>query len=267
MTLSDRDFQRLSSFVQSRFGINLSGKRSLIESRLAYDISRRGFESFGPYIDLVTGCPQGGECQHMINRLSTNYSFFFRDTGYISHLKGKALPQLLREGRRRVELWSAGCAGGQEAYSVAMVLSSMAAAGGFDFHITGTDINTEVLETAERGSYPAGELKSIPEAYRRYVRGPENGRIEMAEELRAHISWERENLMDMSLAAPAYDIVFCRNVLIYFAPETRKQIADKLYLAIRPGGYLYTGAMEAMEFKSRRFVYIAPSIYRKGAPQ
>ena len=266
MQLLEKDFQRIAAYVKGRYGINLDAKKTLIESRLFGAVTALGLKSYREYTELVLSQPEGKDCQDMINRLTTNYSFFFRDTHYLEHLVHEALPKPRAKGRA-VTVWCAACAEGQEPFSVAMVLwqalcSSVKAPG---FSITATDINSEVLKKARQGRYSKAEAERIPPPYRGLIRLQKDGGFEVAPALLDTISWKQQNLLDGSCPTELFDIVFCRNVLIYFNAATKALITEKLYNSVRNGGYLYTGAAETLDLSRRFFRYIAPSIYRKEA--
>ena len=264
MTINDADFSRLVRFVRERYGINLEHKRQLIDARLAFDISRRGYRDFTSYVSEVVTDPNGEECRHMVNRLSTNYTFFFREPDSIEKLCGPVLADFCSHGRERIRIWSAACSSGQEAYSIAMALTLLQRATGqpFSFEIVGTDINTETLATAERGVYPEEELAQIPARYRQFTLRRAGGVFEVAPEIRARVSWRYENLL--SDDAPAgYDVIFCRNVMIYFTPALRRDMTKRLYAALRPGGYLFTGATESIDLERKRFRYLSPAFYQR----
>lgn len=265
--LTEREFVRLVKFVREKFGINLEKKRELIEARLSYDINTRGFHSYTQYLDCVTGDPLGKECQNMIDRLSTNYTFFFRESTCLQHLKKVVVPELLQRGEKTIRIWSAAASSGQECYTIAMVMEDALAlqAEGVTYSILGTDINGQMLEMAQRGVYPVAESKNIPQTYqRRYCRTVDAEHFEITEKLRNHIRWKRQNLMESFCIAQPFHVVFCRNVMFYFAPETRALLIGSLGDAVRPGGYLYIGTTESLAAQSKLFRYVAPSIYRKG---
>lgn len=265
-TIGDSDFLRLVSFVREKYGINLERKRQLIDARLSFDISKRGFAGFGPYVAKVIADPNGEEGRHMMNKLSTNYTFFFREADYAANLCGPVLAERAKHGRTNLSIWCAACSSGQEAYSIAMILELQRRLSGasFDFQIVGTDINTEMLEAAAKGVYPLEELEHIPLRYRPFVTQRQDHTVEISQTLRRKVTWRYENLMNEMPTGVEYDIVFCRNVMIYFAPQLRREMTRKLYSALLPGGYLFTGATESIDLERKYFRYIAPTFYQKG---
>ena len=266
LSLSETEFMQLVAFVRDRYGINLEKKRELVISRLSFHIHSRGYRSYGEYLREVTSNPDGDECQRMIDRLSTNHTYFFREMECLKHFIGKALPQLVREGTNPVRIWCAAASSGQECYTIAM---EMKAALSFcspstNFTILATDVNSEVLAAGERGVYPEKELANIPERHRRlYTKSAGSGRFEIAESLRRHVVWDHRNLMDPFSFPYGFDAVFCRNVMFYFKPETREALVPKFCAVLKPGGCFYVGVTESVDRHRRYFSYIAPSIYRK----
>ena len=262
-TLTDADFIKLYTFVRSNFGINLEKKRTLVEARLTFFIFKRGFCSFGEYLKYVTGNPGGEECKAMLNRLSTNYTFFFRESRALNMTGEKILPELAGKNKKKIRIWVAACASGEEAYSLAMVLehTPLVRLGLIDYSIYGTDINTELLEKARKGIYDAKQLTMIPPEYRKYVM-PQDDKMRICREIRDKIKWRYENLMT-TCYREAWEIIFCRNVMFYFKAETREQLVARLYNALRPHGYLILGSTENVDLERRLFEHLEPTVYRK----
>ena len=265
--ISDGEFQRLVSFVRERYGINLEHKRELVVSRLSLELSRLGYTSYSRYLDQVISSPEGTQGQQMIDRLSTNHTYFFRDEHSLRHLTATAVPELLSRGCRHISIWCAAASSGQECYSIAMELDSCLSLSGpeLSFSILGTDINKHVLDQARSGIYDNKELENIPSRFRRrYTRDQGDGSFAIAPQLRRRVQWQQKNLMQPFDFPRPQDLIFCRNVMIYFRPETRRQLVARLHQALQPGGYLYVGATESIDMERRYFRYIAPTVYRKG---
>lgn len=265
LTLNDRDFERIVRFVRENYGIELGKKRALIQGRMGLDIERRGFASFTQYLDAVLARPAGLECQHMIDKLSTNHTFFFREPGCFTHMRDVAVPALVRAGATRIDVWCAAVSTGQECYAAAMTLDeALAPYPRATYRILGSDVNTEVLAVARRGVYDAAQLEAIPKRYHsRYLRVREDGSFEIAERLREHIEWRRVNLVRSLAAIPQQHLVLCRNVMIYFAPDTKDALCAELHRITRDGGYVYVGSTETLDMKRMRFRYVEPSVFAK----
>lgn len=266
LPISDAEFNQLVTFVRDRYGINLEKKRELVISRLSFHISTRGYHSYAEYLREVTANPDGDECQRMIDRLSTNHTYFFRETECLRHFTTKALPELLKQRVDPLRIWCAAASSGQECYTIAMELKAALSlrAPATDFTILATDVNDEVLAVGERGVYAAKELDGIPEAYRRiYTRSAGKDGFEIEPALRRHVAWKRKNLMEPFVFQHRFDAIFCRNVMFYFRPETRDELMPKFSAALKPGGCFYVGVTESIDRHRRYFSYIAPSIYQK----
>lgn len=265
MTINDRDFLRLVDFMRSTYGINLEHKRQLIDARLSFDIARRGYPNFTVYVERVIADPSGEECRHMVNRLSTNYTFFFREPDYIDALCGTVLPDFLSRGKTHLRIWCAACSSGQEVYSVGMVLEYQKRVYGkpVSYEIVGTDINTEMLGIAISGVYPEEELNQIPTRYRPFICQHTDRTFSVDAEICRQMTWRDENLLDAVPPVGGYDIVFCRNVMIYFTQSLRHDMAKRLSAALCPAGYLFTGATESIDLERKYFRYIAPTFYQK----
>lgn len=259
--MTDTEFQFIVDFVRDHVGINLEKKRTLIESRLSLYMERRGFNSYASYICHIRQNPNGEECRNMINRLSTNYTFFFREPAYIEYLNHKLLPELC-EKQSTLNIWCAGCSGGEECFSVAAVLEQYMQFYGkhIDYHILATDIDTELLASAQVGQYPISELDKIPVQYR-FIQ--KNGKtFAFSAEIQKKIEWKYENLLECSYISQ-FDIIFCRNVMIYFKNCLRETLTKRFYDALKPGGCLFISATESIDIKTRLFQHEKQSAYRK----
>ena len=264
--MTDAEFARLVTFVRNGYGIDLAKKRELVESRLSLHISRLGCASYTQYLNSVTTPPEGAECRAMVDRLSTNHTYFFREMDAIRDFVDIAVPEILARPSGTVSIWCAAASSGQECWTLAMELDSFVQlrSPSSRYSILATDVSCKALKTGEKGVYAASELEKIPVRFQsRCTRHAGASAFEIAPELRTHISWRRFNLMD-NFAFPAlFDAVFCRNVMFYFNVSTRETLLPKLSSVLKPGGRLYVGVTETVDRERRYFDYLAPSIYRK----
>ncbi len=271
--LSEGDFQRLSTFIQQELGIKMPpAKKALLESRLQKRLRALGCKTFSEYCDTLFG--PGGmarELVFMLDLVTTNKTDFFRESHHFDLLIHSIIPAVVRESGRRVSLWSAGCSTGEEPYTLAMVLSEFASNHpglGFDFDITATDISTRVLEMACKGIYKEERLAPVPEGYRRryFLRSRErsSGLVRVAPEVREKVRFSRLNLMDdeFPIESPL-DIIFCRNVIIYFSKETQERLMWKFCSYLKPGGYLFLGHSETLSGLGLPLKKVAASVYIK----
>lgn len=264
--MTDAEFARLVTFVRNGYGIDLAKKRELVESRLSLHISRLGCASYTQYLNSVTTPPEGAECRAMVDRLSTNHTYFFREMDAIRDFVDIAVPEILARPSGTVSIWCAAASSGQECWTLAMELdcclrlhTPLA-----NYSILATDVSERALAAGEKGLYPLAELEKIPERFARaYTRRVDDKQFEIVPELRSHVQWRRLNLMGMLAFARPFDAVFCRNVMFYFDNKSRLALLPKLWASLRSGGRLYVGVTEAIDRERRYFDYIAPSIYRK----
>ncbi len=272
LSLSDREFQGIAELVYDRFGIHLSDqKRTLVVGRLTKHVRRLGLDSFGAYLDYLRKDGSGQELVEFINRITTNHSFFYREKDHFEFLKDTAIPALRpaleRDAAYPLRIWSAGCATGEEPYTLAMVVQEALGnrSSGVDWGILGTDISRAALEIALHGTYPEARVKELPEAWRTaYMRSGEDDEWAVKPELRRSVLFKRLNLMDESYPFKGlFDAVFCRNVMIYFDVPVRRALVDRIYRYVKPGGYFFVGHSESLPRDTCPFSYVRPAIYRK----
>lgn len=266
LVLNEREFLRAVSFVRDNYGINLEKKYALVQARLALDIEHKGYSSFAEYFDVVFANPHGAESQSMIDKISTNHTFFFREPRCFEHMKNVAVPAFVRQGIRHICIWSAASSSGQECYTIAMILDDLLKSryGGVSFSILGTDVNSVVLKTAAEGIYPAAEIQKIPPSFqKRYCVRRQDGDYEISPALKSLISWKKVNLIEPLRGIFRYHLLFCRNVMIYFDAATKEDLAKRLHKAIFNDGYLYLGSTETVDPARKYFTYISPSVFAR----
>lgn len=275
MELSDRDYMEIAEFVHKTAGINLKdGKKELMRTRLSKRMRALQFKSFRDYFKHVMTDRTGEEIVFLLDALATNLTSFFREPQHFQFMAKKMLPdleaRLKPKGSRRLRIWSAACSSGEEPYTIAMVVleKNPYFAQGGDFKILATDISTKVLNMAKQGLYGPERVKDIPvQTVNRCFNRVDSGRGEkmyqVKEELRRLISFRRFNLMDPLPFKGPLDLIFCRNVMIYFDKETIARLVDKYYTVLAPGGYLFIGHSESLSGFKHPFKYVAPCIYLK----
>lgn len=269
--LSSSDFARLSEFIYKECGINLSdSKKILLESRLQKRLAHLNLNTFQDYYKYVVS-PVGikDELVHMIDAVATNKTDFFREPMHFQFMESEALPAFAQgSASRTYKVWSSACSTGEEPYTIAMVLEEFKSQYRFDYKITATDISTKVLDRAVQAIYPERNITDVPLALRRkyMLRSKDkmNNTIRMTPEIRQRIQFKRLNLMDGSLDVDYdYDIVFCRNVLIYFDRKTQEEVVNKLISHLRPGGYLFIGHSESIYHMKLPVKQLRPTIFQK----
>jgi len=267
------DYRRFTDLVYQICGIRLNASKQLmVETRLRKRLKQTGAATFRDYWNFINQEDSHEELTLFIDAITTNKTEFFREPVHFDYLAKKILPDLgrhLKERGRPLRIWSAGCSTGKEAYTLAMVLMESKRARLIeDFQIYATDICTEVLGKASRAVYQIDDIEPIPEALRKkYLlrsRAQHTATFRIIPELRSTVCFERLNFMDerYHVSAP-FDIVFCRNVIIYFDRATQDQVVNKLIDCLRPDGYFFTGHSETLSGLSTPLEGIAPTIYRK----
>ena len=272
VSMSSREFASLSRFIYEQCGIKMpEGKKTMLEGRLQKRLRVLGMKSFAQYLDYLFQ-PDGNndELVQMIDHVTTNKTDFFREPDHFDYLQNKVLPEWwTKYGTRRLMMWSAGCSTGQEPYTLAMVLQEFAAGRpGFDFQILATDISTRVLEQAKGAVYSEELLAPLPSVLKtKYVlrsKDRQSGLVRIVPELRARVKFRRLNFLDgdFGLREPL-DIIFCRNVIIYFDRQTQARLLQRFFTHMRAGAYIFMGHSETLSGLDVPLVSVAPTVYRK----
>ncbi len=271
--LSDRHFRAIAELVEQQVGIRLpENKRLMLEGRLQKRVRMLGYGDINEYVDhLFDDDHFDTELIHLIDCVTTNKTDFFREPFHFDFLREIAVPELLRRARGRpLKIWSAACSTGMEAYTIAIVLDDMQRTGGasFQFRILGTDISTGVLQLAEEGIYTKEMIAPVPDAMaKRYFlssKDKSRSEVRIVPELRRSVAFMRMNLMDAVYPVDRdVDVIFCRNVLIYFDKPTQSKVVERLCSHLRPGGYLIVGHSESMiQNQSIKMKQLQPTIFK-----
>ena len=271
LQLDDAEFTRVAKIAHARFGLNLTtSKKPLVQSRLIKRMHVIGVQDFSTYIDLCTNTGSEEE-RHLLSCLTTNVTHFFREKHHFDILTDVALPDLLERARSggRVRLWSAACSSGQEAYCIAAALLDRAPdIAQYDVKILATDIDSDILIRAEQGRYPEVETYGLPPDLRNrfFDDGPDQTVI-AGEKLRSLISFGQLNLVaDWPINGP-FDVIFCRNVAIYFDKPTQIRLWERFRSILASGGYLMIGHSERIDrAASLDFESVGVTAYRKTPP-
>jgi chemotaxis protein methyltransferase CheR len=270
--LRDVDFEKISRLIYEKCGINLhDGKKELVTARLGKRLREGNFRSFADYYSHVTTEAGTEELVRMIDSISTNLTFFFREESHFSQMCN-ILPSMCemvaKEHKRpRLRIWSAGCSTGEEPYSLAITALECLGNQSADVKILATDISTIVLKTAANGMYTEDKTKNIPPALlKKYFQrgtGKMMGYNRVNQSIRDMVSFKRFNLMDVPPVSAVFDVIFCRNVMIYFDKVTQQTLINNFYNRLAKGGYFFIGHSESLTSLSHDFKYTEPSIYRK----
>ena len=271
--LSAADFDRLRFLIHAESGISLTPeKKTMLEIRLRRRLRSLHFSSGAEYCTyLFATADRGQELVHLIDAVTTNKTDFFREPDHFEYLASQALPDLEAQNGidRKSLIWSAGCSTGEEPYTLAMVLSEYAQSRpGFRFGVLATDISTAVLARACMGIFKSEVVRPVPQNLRsKYLmrsRDPGSDLVRVVPELRAKIEFRRVNFMDPDHGLPERpEIIFCRNVIIYFDRPTQVRVLEKLARQLMPGGYLFAGHSESLQNMGLPLVSAGPAVYRK----
>ncbi len=266
-TLSERDFVKLANFTKVKFGLDLEKKQQLLISRLANVISSRGFSSFSEYVDFITTTKDSGAIDEYLNKVTTNYTYFMREHSHFDYFKNTVLPYLehKKAGSKVLGIWSAGCSSGQEPYTLAILLKEhFANKPGWDTRVLATDISLRALSAATKGVYPADGLRDFPkEMLKKYFKMRPDGHYEVIDEIKKNVVFRKFNLMDPISFKLKFDVIFCRNVMIYYDKDTRDALTRRFNGATNPEGYLFIGHSEVISENITDYKFIASATYRR----
>lgn len=270
--LKDIDYERISRLVYEQCGINLhEGKKELVKARLSKRLREGNFKSFGEYYRYVTTDDGTAELISMIDSLSTNLTYFFREESHFQKLRNMVtlMVKTSHQGGLPVKLriWSAGCSTGEEPYSLAMTVCESVNGSSGDVKMMATDISTRVLQTADKGIFPKERLNNVPPAilkkYFQMGSGSYVGQFRIKKNIRDMVQFSRFNLMDTPPPNYRFDIIFCRNVMIYFDKATQEALVSRFHQCLNREGHLFIGHSESLTGLSHELKYIEPSVYRK----
>ena len=265
-------FRRFQSVILGESGIRLADvKKALLTGRLSRRLRELGVTSFGEYLRRVE--TDGPERVRMLDLITTNETRFFRESRQFELLDSSVLPRWAAEAAegkrpRRIRAWSAGCSTGEEPYSLAMLLLSHFPKD-WDMEILATDLSTRALERARAAIWPLSKSNEIPPAFLKTFMlrgtGPEDGKMRAGPEVRAFVRFERLNLNDASYQVPGpFDLILCRNVLIYFDPEGKRRVIERLLSHLAPTGFFFVGHAESLNGITDRVRAVMPSVYTAG---
>jgi chemotaxis protein methyltransferase CheR len=267
-TITPKEFEQFRALIYQVCGISLNdNKQSLLVSRLSKRLRTLELDSFQAYYDLIAGQTDGDEFTLLLDLVSTNKTDFFREPKHFDFLREQILPML--KSTRSIRIWSAASSSGEEPYTTAMTLyDSVPDPERWDFKILASDISTRVLATAEAGVYEEDHVRALPKEIveRHFLKGVGDraGMVKVKPHLTRMIRFRRINLMDDTYPVNApMDLIFCRNVMIYFDRPTQEKLVTKFYRYLKPGGFLFIGHSESLQRHEQLFTPVAPTIYQK----
>jgi len=263
--IGEAEFRRIRDLMYDSVGIVLlDNKRALVEARVNKRLRALGVAGYADYLRHLEGPAGAEEMVHLTDAISTNVTRFFRENDHFE-FAAAAAARWLAAGRMRLRFWSAACSSGEEPYSLAMSLADLEGVDGADVKILATDISTRVLKAAVAGRYEPDRLSDLPDGVRRrWFRPAEDGLLEVAPELKRDVIFRRLNLNRTPYPIRGvFDVIFCRNVMIYFDAALRRRIVEEAHRLLRPDGFLIIGHAETLIGMDKRFRFVQPSVYGK----
>ncbi len=269
-SFTTRDFNEIRELVSHNTGIVLSdAKQDMVYSRLAKRLRKLGLKTFKDYCALIKS-DNNEEIGHFVNAVTTNLTSFFRENHHFEYLQGTLIPELLSKqaGKKQLRVWSSGCSTGEEPYSISMTLKeALASHPDYDAKLLATDLDTNVLDTACHGIYNEDRVTGISKERlkRWFLKGKDSSadKVKVSSELQDMITFRQLNLMSEWPMRGPFDIIFCRNVVIYFDKPTQRILFDRYADILAPGGHLFIGHSETLYNVTDRFELIGSTIYRK----
>lgn len=270
--LTDEDFLYFKEKIFSSSGISLNlSKKTLVQSRLNSHLDKLNIPTFNEYRLYLESRPVNDpEIQSFINLLTTNKTEWFRENDHFIYLVNKFIPVWKKQGKKTIKIWSAASSSGEEAYTLAVILKNLLDKSGIHFEIIGSDIDTSILEFAKNGVYKKDQLLNIPSEYHRYFDLGTNeikDWMKVNKAIRSHVSFETFNLKNGNYQDinKSFDLIFCRNVMIYFTPETITEIAENFFQNAAENSVLIISHSESLQNLKTKWKVKQPSIYTKGS--
>ncbi|MDR1135410.1 MAG: protein-glutamate O-methyltransferase CheR [Clostridiales Family XIII bacterium] len=267
LKINDDEFNAITNFIKSNYGVDLHKKRALIEGRLGNYIPGLGFKNYMDYFEFAKNDGSGEELVSLLNRLTTNHTYFMREREHFDFYENAILPWIDRELHSKdLRVWCAGCSTGQEPYTLALLtfeyLASAAAA--WEHTILASDLSNKALDIAKKGLYPKSDLEKMPaEWVKKYFVSHDENMFSVSDKLKKSLAFRRFNLLDRFSFRQPFQAIFCRNVMIYFDIPTKNTLINKFYDVLLPGGFLLIGQSESLSSCTHKFRYVMPSVYQK----
>lgn len=269
LTITEAEFQKLTDLIRKNYGIHLKEeKKSLIIGRLQQVLFQQRHKNFTEYLEYIVSDKTGKAIETLLNRITTNHTFFMREAEHFKFFKEQILPNLITTVRDRdLRIWSAGCSTGEEPYTLAMILADFLGKdkARWDSKILATDLSSEALSIATQGEYAQDKIASLPANWRQnYFKKCDCEKTALIDKIRNEVIFRRFNLLEAVFPfKQKFHVVFCRNVMIYFDQKTKNELVHKFYQLTEKGGYLFIGHSESLDRTTTKYKYIMPAVYRK----
>lgn len=268
ITLSEEEFQKIVRYVKNYCGLDLSEKKHLIEGRLQNVLASENLSSFSEYYNQIINDHTGESVITLLNKLTTNHTFFLREIDHFNFFRNKLLLELTNKVTRKdLRIWSAGCSSGEEPYTLAMIMADFFGNNKpfWDTRILATDISRKALDTAVKGIYTAEQVNVLPENWKRnYFQKISQDKYKIVDKIKNEVIFRAFNLNNQVYPfKQKFHIIFCRNVMIYFDNPTKRELVEKFYQYTEPGGYLFIGHAESINREQTKYKYVMPAVYKR----
>lgn len=266
--ITDSEFARIVAYMKQNFGIELGQKRVLVGGRLENYLAKNGYASYNEFMAKVEADPHGSAATDLVNVLTTNHTYFMRESAHFDFMKREALPWAKKYAgnTKDLRIWCGASSTGEEPYTLAMVVRDFFGFdhNGWDTRILATDISKRVLAHAVRGVYLGENIAPLPDSWKkRFFNKISDEEYQVNDELKKEVIYRQFNLMNPLPFKRKFHIVFLRNVMIYFEDDTKHDLVNRIYDFMEPGGYLFIGTTESLDRNKVKFQYVQPSVYRK----
>ena len=272
ISLTNHEYGLIKNLIHDKFGIHLGeNKKALIAGRLNKIVKQNEFQNFKQYYNYLLKDATGVGMNTLINRISTNHTYFFREKSHLEYFSKILLPNMVesvnKSGKKSIRIWSCGCSSGEEAYILAMLMLEFFGLekNKWELAVLGIDISAEALKKARRGIYSKENIKRLPVSFKyKYFHVLENGVWQINDEVKELVLFRRMNLMKHVFPFKRkFHTIFCRNVMIYFDQPIRDNLIHKLHQVMKPGGHLFVGLSESLGRSDHNFRYVQPGVYKK----
>jgi chemotaxis protein methyltransferase CheR len=270
--ITTEEFKELRKLIYERFGIHLNdSKRNLVNGRLQKVLLTKGFRNFREYIDYLKKEKNSEAISELINKITTNHTYFFREEKHFDYFYQISLPEIVKSlensNSKDLRIWCAGCATGEEAYSLVILMLEFFKDRYKDWNggILATDISEKALNFAKQGIYPEEKLKKIPPALKKkYFIKVSEDKWKVSEQLKKEITFRRFNLMNQHFPfKKPFQTIFCRNVMIYFDNEVRQNLVERFYNSTEINGFFFIGHSESLGRRDSLYQYLSPAVYKR----
>jgi chemotaxis protein methyltransferase CheR len=269
INITDKEYEILTDYILENYGIKLGDrKKTLVVGRLQNILLQKGFTSFSEYFNHVVADKTGDAVATLVDKITTNHTFFMREPDHFYYFRDNVLPYLASTIKDKdLRIWSAGCSTGEEAYTLAMIMQDYFGPKKtfWDTSVLATDISNKVLDAAKKAEYRNKDIKPLPPYWRiNYFTKINKEKSIVVDQIKNEVIFRFFNLMNSSFPfKKKFHVIFCRNVMIYFDPQTKKELVNRFYDFLEFGGYLFIGRSETIKREETKFKYVMPAIYRK----